>query len=359
LLFAGWTLLLKAFRLRSDHSSVKGNQKLLSEKNLSLQFNQTELLCMKRLGVVAFGGNALIRDGQKGTIDEQEANAYTTCENLIKLLDREYNLVITHGNGPQVGNIMLANTAGHKLYGLPDMPLDISVAYSQGFIGYVIEQQMRNVLMAKDMDRDIISIITQVLVNKEDPAFQNPTKPIGPFYSKDEADKIASETGARFARDPRGRGWRKVVASPKPLVISNARSIERLARDGQIIIAVGGGGIPAFFVQENKLQGIDAVIDKDLASALLAVQINADKLFILTDIDKVYLNFNTPQQRALDRLSLSEAKRYLAEGHFSEGSMAPKIRAAIHFVENRGKDTIITHTDRLGTDGGGTRIVFV
>jgi len=314
---------------------------------------------MKRLGVVAFGGNALIRDGQKGTIDEQETNAYKTCENLIKLFDRDYNLVITHGNGPQVGNIMLANTAGHKLYGLPDMPLDISVAYSQGFIGYVIEQQMRNVLMAKDMDRDIISIITQVLVNKEDQAFQNPTKPIGPFYSRDESEKITAETGARFAKDPRGRGWRKVVASPKPLVISNARSIESLARSGQIIIAVGGGGIPAFFVQENKLQGIDAVIDKDLASALLAVQINADKLFILTDIDKVYLHFNTPQQRALDRLSLSEAKRYLAEGHFSEGSMAPKIRAAIHFVENRGKDTIITHTDRLGTDGGGTRIVFV
>ncbi|MCK4678724.1 MAG: carbamate kinase [Bacteroidales bacterium] len=314
---------------------------------------------MKKLAVVALGGNALIGPGQKGTIDDQEGNAYKTCENLLTLLNRNYNIVITHGNGPQVGNIMLANTAGNKLYSLPDMPLDISVAYSQGFIGYVIEQQLRNVLMVNDMDRDIISIITQVLVNKDDPAFKNPTKPIGPYYTRDEAEKITSETGAQFAKDPQGRGWRKVVASPKPLVISNKKSIERLARDGQIVIAVGGGGIPAYFKEENKLQGIDAVIDKDLASALLAVQINADKLFILTDITKVCLNFNTPKEKPLDRITLADAKRYLKEGHFTEGSMAPKIRAAIHFVENSGKDTIITKTDLLGVDDGGTRIVFI
>jgi len=314
---------------------------------------------MKKLAVVALGGNSLIGPGQKGTIEDQEGNAYKTCENLLTLLNGNYNIVITHGNGPQVGNIMLANTAGNKLYSLPDMPLDVSVAYSQGFIGYVIEQQLRNVLMVNDMDRDIISIITQVLVNKDDPAFKNPTKPIGPYYTRDEAEKITSETGAQFAKDPRGRGWRKVVASPKPLVISNKKSIERLARDGQIVIAVGGGGIPAYFIEENKLQGIDAVIDKDLASALLAVQINADKLFILTDITKVCLNFNTPKEKSLDRITLAEAKQYLKEGHFTEGSMAPKIRAAIHFVENSGKDTIITKTDLLGVDDGGTRIVFV
>lgn len=314
---------------------------------------------MKKLGVVALGGNALIRDGQKGTIDDQEENAYKTCENLIKLLNRGYNMVITHGNGPQVGNIMLANSAGNKLYNIPDMPLDISVSYSQGFIGYVIEQQMRNVLMANDMDRDIITIITQVLVNKDDPAFEKPVKPIGPFYTREEADRISSESNSIFAKDPRGRGWRKVVASPKPLVISNKKSIEKLARDGQIVIAVGGGGIPAFFVKENKLQGIDAVIDKDLASALLAMQINADKLFILTDVPKVCINFNTPQEKAIDRMTIAEAKRYLKDGHFAEGSMAPKIRAAINFVENSGKDTIITRTDLLGVDDGGTRVVFV
>ncbi|MBU1011505.1 MAG: carbamate kinase [Bacteroidetes bacterium] len=314
---------------------------------------------MKKLAVVAFGGNALLQAGQKGTIDEQERNAYESGERLISLLERGYNLVITHGNGPQVGNILLANQAGNKMFGLPEMPLDICVAYSQGFIGYILEQQLRNVLQLHDLDRDIITIITQILVNKDDPAFSNPTKPIGPYYTKKEAETIMKESSSKFAEDPKDRGWRKVVASPKPLVISNKKSIERIARDGQIVIAVGGGGIPAFYVEPNKLQGIDAVIDKDLASALLASQINADKLFILTDVPKVCLNFNTPQERTLDRVTISEARKYLEEGHFAEGSMAPKIRAAIHFVEHSGKDAIITKSTLLGVDDGGTRIVMV
>ncbi len=314
---------------------------------------------MKKLGVVAFGGNALLQAGQKGTIEEQERNAYESGERLISLIERDYNIVITHGNGPQVGNILLANQAGNKMFGLPEMPLDICVAYSQGFIGYIMEQQLRNVLQLNDLDRDIITIITQILVNKDDPAFSNPTKPIGPYYTKKEADKIMKDTSVKFAEDPKGRGWRKVVASPKPLVISNKKSIERIARDGQIVIAVGGGGIPAFYVEPNKLQGIDAVIDKDLASALLASQINADKLFILTDVPKVCLNFNTPQEKTLSRITIAEARKYLKEGHFAEGSMAPKIRAAVHFVEHSGKDAIITKSTLLGVDDGGTRIVMV
>lgn len=314
---------------------------------------------MKKLAVVALGGNALLRGDQKGTIDEQEENAYSTAESLIKLMKRDYNVVITHGNGPQVGNIMLANTAGFRQFGLPEMPLDICVAYSQGFIGYVIEQQLKNVLQKYDMERDIITIITQVLVNKDDPAFQNPTKPVGPYYSKEEADKIVSETGAVFKEDPRGRGWRKVVASPTPLVILNKKTIESIARTGQIAIAVGGGGIPVFYVEPGKLQGIDAVIDKDLASALLASQVNADKFFILTDVPKVCINYNTPQEKSLDRMTIAEAKRYLAEGQFPDGSMGPKVRAAIHFVEHSGKDTIITKTTMLGIDNGGTRITLV
>jgi carbamate kinase len=314
---------------------------------------------MKKLAVVAFGGNALLRGNQKGTIDEQEANAYNACNNITKLMDKNYNLVITHGNGPQVGNILLANTAGNKLYGLPDMPLDISVSYSQGFIGYVIEQQLRNVLMAKDMDRDIISIITQVLVNKDDPAFLNPTKPIGPFYTKEEADHISIETKSVFKEDARGRGWRKVVASPDPMIIFNRQSIEKIAREGHIVIAVGGGGIPCFYVERNKLQGIDAVIDKDLASSLLASQIRADKFFIMTDVPKVCINFNTPQEKSLDKITIAEAKQYLIEGQFGEGSMAPKIRAAINFVERSGKDTIITEASLLGVDDGGTRVTIV
>lgn len=314
---------------------------------------------MRKLGVVAFGGNALLQAGQKGTIDDQEQNAYESGERLVSLLERDYNIVITHGNGPQVGNILLANQAGNKMFGLPEMPLDICVAYSQGFIGYMMEQQLRNVLLKKDMDRDIITIITQVLVNKDDPAFLNPIKPVGPYYTKKEAEKIMKESTSKFAEDAKGRGWRKVVASPKPLVISNKKSIERIARDGQIVIAVGGGGIPAFYVEPNKLQGIDAVIDKDLASALLASQINADKLFILTDVPKVCLNFNTPQEKTLDRVTIAQAKQYLEEGHFAEGSMAPKIRAAVHFVEHSGKDAIITKNTHLGIDDGGTRIVMV
>jgi carbamate kinase len=314
---------------------------------------------MSKLAVVAFGGNALLRAGQKGTIHEQEENAYLASKNLLKLINRDYNLVLTHGNGPQVGNILLANTAGNVQYGIPDMPLDVSVAYSQGFIGYILEQQLRNVLMKEDLDRDIISIITQVLVNKDDPAFNSPTKPVGPYYTEEEAKKIMEETKSLFKLDSAGRGWRKVVASPTPLVIFNRVSIERIAREGHIVIAVGGGGIPCFYVAENKLQGIDAVIDKDLASALLASQIRADKLFILTDVPKVCINFKTPQEKTIDRMNIAEAKRYLAEGQFGEGSMGPKIKAAIHFVERSGKDTIITETTLLGVDNGGTRITIV
>jgi carbamate kinase len=314
---------------------------------------------MKKLAVVAFGGNALLQAGQKGTIDDQEKNAFEASRNLLNLLNNNYNIVITHGNGPQVGNILLSDQAGTKMHGLPAMPLDICVAYSQGFIGYIIEQQLRNVLEANDMNRDIITIITQVLVNKDDPAFETPTKPIGPYYSKEEVDKIKAETGSVFVEDKKRGGWRKVVASPRPLVISNKKSIEQLARNGQIVIAVGGGGIPAFYVAPNKLQGIDAVIDKDLASSLLAKQIGADKLFILTDVAKVCLNYNTPQEKVIDRMTIATAKKYLMEGQFAEGSMAPKIRAAVDFVENTGKDAIITKTTLLGVDDGGTRIVMV
>lgn len=314
---------------------------------------------MKKLAVVALGGNALLRSDQKGTIGEQEANAYATSESLVKLLKRDYNLVLTHGNGPQVGNIMLANSAGHKVFGLPEMPMDICVAYSQGFIGYVIEQQLKNVLEKHEMERDIITITTQVLVNKDDPAFQNPTKPVGPYYTLEEAEKMTADSGSVFKEDPRGRGWRKVVASPRPLVILNKKTIEKIARQDQIVIAVGGGGIPVYYVEPNKLEGIDAVIDKDLASALLAAQINADKFFILTDVPKVCIDYNTPQEKSLDRLTIAEAKRYLDEGQFPDGSMGPKIRAAIYFVENSGKDTIITKTTMLGIDNGGTRITLV
>ncbi len=312
---------------------------------------------MKKLAVVAFGGNALLRGDQKGTITEQELNARETCLNLVGLVKNKYDIVITHGNGPQVGNILLQNNAGAKLYDLPEMPLDICGAYSQGFIGYIIEQQFRNILEEQNLVKDVITIVTQVLVDKDDPAFKNPTKPVGPFYTKDEADKISLETKAVFAEDPRGRGWRKVVASPVPLIIANRKTIESIARNGQIVISVGGGGIPVYYKRPNFLEGIDAVIDKDLASSLLAIQIHADEFYILTDVPKVCINFNKPNEKQLDVITVAEAKQYLAEGHFTEGSMAPKVRAAINFTENGAGETIITEASQLSNPNCGTKII--
>jgi len=313
---------------------------------------------MSKLAVVAFGGNALLLAGQKGTIDEQEANVYSTCSHLLELIKNDYNLVITHGNGPQVGNILLQNIAGAKMFGVPEMPLDICGAYSQGFIGYMIEQQLRNVLEKNNLQHDVITIVTQVLVDKDDPAFKNPTKPVGPYYKEEEVEQMLHESNSVFKEDSQGRGWRKVVASPKPLVVGNRNTIEKIARGGQIVIAVGGGGIPIFYVEPNKLQGIDAVIDKDLASAMLASQIHADEFYILTDIPKVCINFNKSNEKKLDKITVADAKKYLAEGQFAEGSMAPKIRAAIEFVENGGKETIITEAAQLSNAVCGTKIVM-
>lgn len=312
---------------------------------------------MEKLAVVAFGGNALIRGDQKGTIDEQETNVYDTCTHILELIRKDYNLVLTHGNGPQVGNVLLQHEGGESVYGIPKMPMDFCVAETQGSIGYLIEQQLRNVLENDNKYRDIITIITQVIVDKKDTAFTNPTKPVGPFYTMEEADNLIEANNWVFREDPRKRGWRRVVASPKPIGINNRKSIEKLARDGQIVVAVGGGGIPVFYVEPNKLQGIDAVIDKDLASALLASQIGADEFFILTDVPKVCINFHTPEQKELDIITVSEAKKYLSEGHFAEGSMAPKVRAAVYFVENGGKETIITTATELHKENCGTKII--
>ncbi|MFA8300487.1 MAG: carbamate kinase [Hyphomicrobiales bacterium] len=312
---------------------------------------------MKKLAVVAFGGNALLRGNQKGTIEEQAKNANDASKQLFGLLDQDYNLVVTHGNGPQVGNILLANSAGNQVYGVPDMPLDIAVAYSQGFIGYVIEQQLGNEFKKRNIEKDIITLVTQVVVDKNDPAFENPTKPIGPFYTKEDADKAAAETGSIFKEDAAGRGWRKVVASPKPLEIKNKKTVETLAREGNIVITAGGGGVPVFHTEDGLLQGIDSVIDKDLASSLLAVEIGADEFFILTDVSKVCLNFNTPEEKKLDTMTIAEAHELLNEGQFGEGSMAPKVRAAVGFVERTGRDAIITATTALGVEGEGTRII--
>ena len=311
---------------------------------------------MAKLAVIAFGGNALLRGGQKGTYQEQIQNVTETCQSLISLVKQGHNIVIGHGNGPQVGNVMLQHEAGKQVFNTQVMPMDFCVSETQGSIGYMIEQGFRNVFAQAGINRNVVTLVTQVVVDKNDPMFQNPTKPVGPYYSKEEANAYAEKTGAIFKEDPKGNGWRKVVASPKPLAVKNIEIVEKLANEGHIVVTVGGGGIPV--VEDGKeIRGVEAVIDKDLASAITAVQIRADEFYILTDVPKVYINFRKPNEKALDTITVEEAKKYLAEGHFTEGSMGPKVRAAIYFVENGGKECIITEAGELGNPACGTRIV--
>ena len=310
----------------------------------------------KKLAVIALGGNALLRGNQVGTIDEQEKNTFDTCEKIVDLIKKDYNIIITHGNGPQVGNILLRNEAGYDKYKIPQMPMDICVADSQGGIGYMIERMMRNVLTEKKIRRDVVTLVTQVLVDKEDPAFENPTKPVGPFYLKEEADLLAKKNNWVFKKDARNRGWRKVVASPIPIKIMNQAVIRSLALTGKIVIAVGGGGVPVFKHENGYLEAIEAVIDKDLASSVLASNIKADFLYILTDVPKVYINYNQKNQKALNKLKISSAEKYLDNGEFGAGSMGPKIKAAIAFSKTTSKESVITDAESLPIKGCGTRI---
>ena len=305
---------------------------------------------MSKLAMIAFGGNALLRSGQKGTFQEQLDNVERTCGNLVPLLAQGYNLVIGHGNGPQVGNGLLRHQAGEAQYGLPAQPMDFCGAETQGSIAYLIETALDRVLRRNRLDKKVVSLVTRVAVDAADPMFQNPTKPVGPYY----ADK--PEDGAVYKEDPKGRGWRKVVASPVPVGIQNVELVGRLAREGYVVVTVGGGGIPVVRTPEG-LKGVEAVIDKDLASALCANSIGADEFYILTDVPKVYINFRKPGEMALDTLTVAQARQYLAEGQFAEGSMAPKVRAGILFIENGGKTCIITEAGALQDPTCGTRII--
>jgi len=312
---------------------------------------------MKKTAVVALGGNALLRGNEIGTIQQQEKNTYDTCISLLNLIKEDYNLVVTHGNGPQVGNIMLRNEAGYNNYKIPKMPLDICVADSQGGIGYMIERQVYNLFKDYKIKKNVVTLVTQVLVDKDDPAFQNPTKPVGAFYLKEEADLLARVNNFIFKEDPRKRGWRRVVPSPQPIDILNKKVIKDLVKKGNLVIGSGGGDIPVYRGADNKLYGVEAVIDKDHASALLAEEIGAEAFYILTDVPKVYLRFHKPDQKALDVITADEAQKYYDEGEFAAGSMGPKILAAIKFVKGGGKETVITDSTMLGKPEGGTRIV--
>ncbi len=313
----------------------------------------------KRLAVVALGGNALLRGDQIGTIDEQEQNTTETLENLVFLIREGYDIVITHGNGPQVGNILMRNDAGEQLYKIAQMPIDICVADSQGGIGYMIERMFRNVLNKHGIDKNVICIVTQVLVDKNDPAFSDPQKRVGKIYSKEQADDLASKKGWIFREEVKIQGgYRRVVPSPVPVGVINESIISDLARKGNIVIAAGGGGVPVYIDEKKDVRPAEAVIDKDMASSLLATQIGADEFYILTDVPYVYINYKQPDQQIREFLNYEDTLKYLNEGQFTKGSMAPKIEACLNFIKLGGSKSVITEAFKLADKKYGSKITM-
>ena len=313
----------------------------------------------KNLAVVALGGNALLRDDQSGTIDEQEQNTTETLENLVFLIREGYDLVITHGNGPQVGNILMRNDAGEQMYNIAQMPVDICVADSQGGIGYMIERMFRNVLNRHGINKNVVCIVTSIIVNINDPAFSDPQKRIGKIYNKKEADDLALRKGWIFREEIKNiNGYRRVVPSPVPLDIMNQKIIRDLARKGNIVIAAGGGGVPVYIDDKKDVRPAEAVIDKDLASSLLASQIAADEFYILTDVPYIYINYKKPDQEIKEFLNYADAVKYLNEGQFAKGSMEPKIVACLDFIKKGGKLSVITEAFKLADKKYGSKITM-
>lgn len=300
---------------------------------------------MKKTAVLALGGNAIIQAGQKGTIAEQFANTRNSLGGIVELIEQGYKLAITHGNGPQVGNMLIQQLAGIGK-SISPLPLGVLNAATEGTMGYMIEQSLQNRLHQHKINRNVITIISQVQVDKNDPSIANPSKPVGPFFTKEQADTFAKEYGWTMVEDA-GRGYRQVVASPKPIDIIQAETIKKLVEEGQIVIACGGGGIPFYAENDGTFEGFDAVIDKDYASALLAKKIDADLLVILTGVEKVAIHFGKENQQELDVLTVEEAKKYHAAGEFPKGSMGPKILAAIDFIEQGGNEVLITSIEKV------------
>jgi carbamate kinase len=313
----------------------------------------------KKLAVVALGGNALLRDTQLGTIEEQEKNTTETLENLIFLISQGYNLVITHGNGPQVGNILMRNDAGEQMYGIAQMPIDICVADSQGGIGYMIERMLRNVLNKHGIRKNVVCIVSQVLVDKDDPAFKDPQKRVGKIYNKEQAEALTEKKGWIFKEEVKSEGgFRRVVPSPLPVGVMNENIISKLAKEGNIVIAAGGGGVPVYLDENNDVRTTEAVVDKDMASSLLATCINADEFYILTDVPYIYINYKKPNQEIKEFLNYADALKYLNEGQFAKGSMAPKIQACLNFIKNGGEKSVITEAFKLEDKRFGSKITM-
>ena len=314
---------------------------------------------MDHRAVIAIGGNALILDGQRGTIDEQYENARETSQHIAALVATGWGVVVTHGNGPQVGFILLRSELVPDDAPVPRLSLEMSVADSQGGIGHILGQALLNELAARGLPDRVVCVLTHVVVDPDDPAFGRPTKPIGPFYSRDEADEKSARNGWTMIEDA-GRGYRRVVASPEPLRIVEGDQIRALVEAGFIVIAVGGGGVAVVETSRGHYQGVEAVIDKDRASALLAASLDIPLLVLSTGVERVAIHFRQPDEWWVDRMAVDEARRYLEAGEFPKGSMGPKIEAAIRFLERGGQEVLITTPaalERAIAGETGTRIL--
>lgn len=301
-----------------------------------------------KIAVVAIGGNSLIKDKQHQTVEDQYEAAKETAQHIAGMIEAGWDVVIGHGNGPQVGFILRRSEIAHKVTGMHELSLDVCGADSQGAIGYSLQQNLQNELHKRGVNKPVSTIITQVLVDQNDPAFKSPSKPIGGFMDQAEAQSRAEDLGWEVVEDA-GRGWRRVVASPLPVEVVEFASIKALVDTGVIVIAVGGGGIPVIDVGNRQFQGTAAVIDKDFASSLLAQLLEADLLLISTAVEKVALNFGKPNQEWVSHMTLAEVKKYLAEGtHFAKGSMEPKMKAIVWFLESGGKQAIVTNPENIG-----------
>ena len=312
---------------------------------------------MEKTAIIALGGNALSDKSQAGTINDQFSNTRKSLTEIIKFLKEDYNICITHGNGPQVGDELLRMDLTQDE--VSPLPLGVCVAGTQGTIGYMIQQTFQNILNQENIDKEVVTLVTQVVVDPKHPSLKNPTKFVGQRFSKQEAEKRAKRMGWVVKEQDPGE-WRRVVPSPDPDFVMHGISIRTLVEAGIIVLAAGGGGIPVFIGEDGKFEGIDAVIDKDLTAAKLGRVIRADEYYIVTDIEQVYLNYGTDKQSPINHMTDIEAKQFQEEGHFQQGSMWPKIRSAIYFLKHYGKKVIITNIDHLqdAIDGkAGTTIV--
>ncbi len=311
----------------------------------------------KKLAVIAVGGNSLITSKDKASIEDQYENVVETCRHIADIIEMGFEVVVTHGNGPQVGYILERSEAAKKK--VHEVPMDTAGADTQGAIGYAIQQALQNELRRRGIKKGVATVVTQVLVSKDDPSFKKPSKPIGPFYSEADAKDLEAKRGWAVVEDS-GRGWRRVVPSPIPVEIVELAAVRSLIDAGIVTVSVGGGGIPVIREDNGNLKGVAAVIDKDRASSMLASVIGATHFVICTAVEKVCLNFGKPDQKNLDDISIADAERYMGEGHFKPGSMLPKVEAAVQFLKKGGQQVIITSPEMLGDavkGHAGTRIL--